>query len=75
MPGPDPTTPDSFDSDLEGQIALRRAKLEELRARGQTPYPNDFRVSHAIVRRPSSNTSRNDSAADANARNSNWSRI
>ena len=36
------------DSDLAGQIAHRTNKAEEMRARGVNPYPNDFRVTHAI---------------------------
>ena len=36
------------DSDLAGQIAHRTHKAEEMRARGVNPYPNDFRVTHAI---------------------------
>lgn len=39
---------DRYDSDLEGQIAQRTAKADELRARGVNPYANDFQVTHPI---------------------------
>ncbi|MSP61606.1 MAG: lysine--tRNA ligase [Myxococcales bacterium] len=36
-------------SDLDGQIAFRTRKAEEIRERGGNPYANDFRVTHAIA--------------------------
>src|SRR6058998_2738229 len=41
-----------FDSDLEGQIAQRKAKAEELRGRGVNPYANDFRPTGDIASVP-----------------------
>ena len=48
---PTTSSPESpqFDSDLEGQINQRKAKADELRRRGVSPYANDFRVSHAVA--------------------------
>src|SRR2546423_1771385 len=40
------------DSDLEGQMGARSAAVEDLRARGVNPYPNDFRISHAVAELP-----------------------
>jgi lysyl-tRNA synthetase class 2 len=40
-------------SDLEGQMAARRAEVGTLRGLGVNPYANDFRVTHAIADLPS----------------------
>ncbi len=37
------------DSDLEGQIAHRTRKAEDLRGKGVNPWANDFHVTHAIA--------------------------